>query len=285
MKKLYLLCAITFGSLTLAHADDDDSINYVFEFAEQSTQKVLVDNTNVRQQPNLKADIVEKLHSGTLVKIDDNNKVLSLGGKSAYWHKVSFRKDNKTQEGYIWGGNLAIGHRHLDGYDFLFGSSGSTREKATMTVKVLKNKKPLQDVSFEVDAYSLNGVSFKWLNSNKDLKGVDNILVAEVSGEACGIPSYTQYMLWHNKKLTPLPILMSVSDAGIFYHTEQFVFPNEQGGKANQIILTTDEGVAKDTDIDTDTTMDYEEPEFDITKSKQVFNFSNHNGKITIKKK
>ncbi len=274
MKKLYLLCAIAFGSFTLAHADVDYA-DSAFEFAKQSTQKVLIDNTNVRQHPNLKADIVAKLHSGTLVKIQDNNKILSLGGKSAYWHKVSFRKDNKTQEGYIWGGNLAIGHRYLDGYDFLFGTSGSTKRNATLTVKVIKNKKPMQNISFEVDAESLDSVSFKWLNNNKGLKGINNILVAEVSGGACGVPSYKQYLLWNKKQLTALPLLMSFNDLGEVYHDEYFVFPSDKGGKANRIVVVSEKGVAKD-----DKGEDY-----DVSKSKQIFYFKNKNGKITIMKK
>ena len=62
-----------------------------------------------------------------------------------------------------------------------------------------------------------------------------------VSGEACGIASYDQYILVKDKKMIALPQLMNVGDADVYYHSEQFVFPNDKGGIPNAFIFKMEE--------------------------------------------
>ena len=60
------------------------------------------------------------------------------------------------------------------------------------------------------------------------LKNVNSIYRISLSGEACGIPTYHYYFGWTGKKILLLPQKYQVGDAGIFYHTEEFFFPNEK---------------------------------------------------------
>ncbi|PZT97255.1 MAG: SH3 domain-containing protein, partial [Chryseobacterium sp.] len=73
-------------------------------------------------------------------------------------------------------------------------------------------------------------------------------LKATVSGEACGIPSYDQYVLFKDKKLIVLPQLMNVGDADVYYHSEEFVFPNDKGGVPNAFIFKMEEMEKDDRD-------------------------------------
>jgi len=50
------------------------------------------------------------------------------------------------------------------------------------------------------------------------------------SGEACGIPTLHYYFGWNEKEFLELPEKYDVGDAGVYYHTEEFVFPKEKGG-------------------------------------------------------
>jgi hypothetical protein len=68
------------------------------------------------------------------------------------------------------------------------------------------------------------------------LKNVNSIYRISLSGEACGIPTYHYYFGWTGKKILLLPQKYQVGDAGIFYHTEEFIFPNEKKGEQNTII-------------------------------------------------
>lgn len=256
MKKiLYLFVFIGFCQWSWAQDDQEDLYaSPVFNFEKGTMQKVLVNETNVRERPNLESNVVATLHEGQRIKIESEpDRILQLADRVAPWYKISFDADGKRKTGYVWAANLCIGYRHLDGYDFLWGASGSKQDEIKMEVKVLKNKIHQQSIFYEINVYeSLAYVSFKWLNTNKGLKGVENILVAEVGGEACGIPTYVKNMLWFNGQLKPLPTLMLVSDAGIFYHTEELIFPNDKGGKNNQIIMKTEEAEVINSDEEID---------------------------------
>jgi hypothetical protein len=69
------------------------------------------------------------------------------------------------------------------------------------------------------------------------LTNVQNIIVLAFSGEACGIPSYDYYLAWtKDSVLVRLPDKTNVGDAGAFYHSENFTFPNEKNGKPDMIL-------------------------------------------------
>ncbi|PIE50137.1 MAG: peptide-binding protein [Flavobacteriales bacterium] len=275
MQKFHLLVFIILGQFVFAQEHPYIYTSPAFQFEKGTIQKVLVDKTNLRDTPNLEGKIITTLYQGQVVKvISETNKVLQLGKRGAQWYKVSFHLNGETKTGYIWGANLCIGYRHLDGYDFLFGASNTEKEVLKMEVKVLKDKKYLQSVFFDVSfEESLSFVFFKWLNTNKGLDGVENILSAMVSGEACGIPTYTQNMLWYKGRLKPFPLLMSVSDAGVFYHAEEFVFPNDKGGKEGQIILKIEESEVENSDEEDD-----EKWKYKTKKSEAIYHLDqNHN--------
>ncbi|MFC3158812.1 hypothetical protein ACFOEQ_10015 [Chryseobacterium arachidis] len=99
----------------------------------------------------------------------------------------------------------------------------------------------IDEVSFETgSAESLSFGTFN-IESNHKLQNVELTLKATVSGEACGIPSYDQYVLFKDKKLIALPQLMNVGDADVYYHSEEFIFPNDKGGIPNAFILKMEE--------------------------------------------
>ncbi|MCY1660846.1 SH3 domain-containing protein [Chryseobacterium sp. SL1] len=191
-----------------------------------------------------------------LLKKDET--ILKLGEKRANWFKISYQKGDTTLEGYVWGGNLCVGYRNKNGYDFLFGLTktlakknpdfNGTIQQNYASVKVMEGNTLIDEVSFETGSgESLSYGSFA-TESNHKLKNVELTLKATVSGEACGIPSYDQYILFRNKKLIALPQLMSVGDADVYYHSEEFVFPNDKGGIPDAFIFKMEEMEKDDRD-------------------------------------
>ncbi len=233
-------------------AQEDVYANGVFNFEENKTQKIFTDQTRVRQQPNVSAQILDSLQSNqqvSIIKKDDT--VLQLGQRNSNWYKVSYQKENKTQEGYIWGANLCIGYRNKNGYDFLFGISKTVNKidkkfnqnykQNIASVKVVEGNSLIDEVFFETGSgESLSYGTFN-IESNHKLQNVDFTLKAIVSGEACGIAGYDQYILFKDKKLIALPQLMNVGDADVYHHSEEFIFPNDKGGIPNAFIFKMEE--------------------------------------------
>jgi hypothetical protein len=249
--KSFLITVFLFA-LQLFSAQEEIYANGIFNFEENKTQKIFTDFTRVRQQPTVNSKILDSLPSNQQVLIiKKDESLLKLGERAAHWYKISYQKNSQTVEGYIWGANLSVGYRNKNGYDFLFGltktlsktnpdGDGSYQQNYA-SVKVLKGNQLMDEANFETGlGESLNFGTFT-IESNHQLKNVDFTLKATMSGEACGIAGYDQYVLFTNKKLIALPQLMNVGDADIYHHSEEFIFPNDKGGIPNAFILKTEE--------------------------------------------
>lgn len=246
---ILFLCVIQLFS---AQEEDYEYANGVFQFEENKTQKIFTDFTRIRQSPNVNAQILDSLQTNQQILIlKQDETILKLGERRANWYKISYQKGDKTSEGYIWGGNLCVGYRTKNGYDFLFGLTKTISKKnpefdGTMqqniaAIKMVEGNTLIDEISFDTGSgESLSYGTFN-IESNHKLKNVEFTLKAMVSGEACGIASYDQYILVKDKKMIALPQLMNVGDADVYYHSEQFIFPNDKGGIPNAFIFKMEE--------------------------------------------
>ena len=244
------LCIIQFFS---AQEEDYEYANGVFHFEDNKTQKIFTDFTRIRQSPNVNAQILDSLQTNQQILIlKQDETILKLGERRANWYKISYQKGDKTSEGYVWGGNLCVGYRTKNGYDFLFGLTKTINKKDKeypeivikqniASIKMVEGNTLIDEVSFDTGSgESLSYGTFN-IESNHKLKNVEFTLKAMVSGEACGIASYDQYVLVKDKKMIVLPLLMNVGDADVYYHSEQFVFPNDKGGIPDAFIFKMEE--------------------------------------------
>lgn len=251
MKTIFFFLMLLMFTYFSAQEEDYEYSNGIFSFEENKPQKIFTDWSRIRQEPDVKAAILDSLQSNQPILIlKKEEKILKLGERRAYWYKISYQKGENTLEGYVWGGNLCVGYRNKNGYDFLFGLTKTISKKGKnndsfsqniASVNVMEGNVLINEAPFETGSgESLSFATFN-IESNHKLDQVELTLKAMVSGEACGIPSYDQYILFANKKLVILPQLMNVGDADIFYHSETFVFPNDKGGIPNAFIFKTEE--------------------------------------------
>ncbi|SHH64617.1 SH3 domain-containing protein [Chryseobacterium oranimense] len=231
----------------------------VFGFEENKPQKIFTDWTRVRKQPDVKSEVTDSLQTNRQVMIlKKEEAVLRLGERGANWYKISYQKGDQVSEGYVWGGNLCVGYRNKNGYDFLFGLSktvdrknkdyNETVKQNIAGIKVIEGGALIDEVYFDTGKGEEMSYATFTIESNHKLQNVELTLKAMVSGEACGIASYSQYVLFKDKKLVALPQLMNVGDADVYYHSEEFVFPNDKGGIPNAFIFKTEEMERDDKD-------------------------------------
>lgn len=250
--KLFLTTLFFCLIQTISAQDSDVYANGVFHFEDNKTQKIFTNYTRVRQAPDVNAQILDSLKTNQqIVILKKEEQVLKLGERGANWYKISYQKDNQNFEGFIWGGNLAVGFRNKNGYDFLFGITktedrtdkkyNQKYKQSFASIKMLTGETLEGEVSFETGlGESLSYATFS-IESSHRLKNVELTLKATVSGEACGIATYDQYVLLKDKKLIALPQLMNVGDADIYYHSEKFIFPNDKGGIPNAFVFKMEE--------------------------------------------
>ncbi|MFP3598756.1 SH3 domain-containing protein [Chryseobacterium sp. SIMBA_029] len=250
------ICMLQFFS---AQEEEMAYSNGVFNFEENKTQKIFTDWTRVRKEPNVNAQILDSLQTNQQVLVLQRDEtILKLGERRANWYKISYQKGEVASEGYVWGGNLCVGYRNKNGYDFLFGLTKTVDRKDKKfnesfqqniaAIKALEGNTLIDEVSFDTGrGEELSFGSFV-IESNHKLQNIEMSLRATVSGEACGIAGYSQYVLFKDKKLIVLPQLMNVGDADIYYHSEEFIFPNDKGGVPNAFIFKMEEMEKDDRD-------------------------------------
>ncbi|KQT26020.1 hypothetical protein ASG22_04845 [Chryseobacterium sp. Leaf405] len=260
MKTLFTVLFLFTVQLLSAQEEDDVYANGVFSFEENKIQKIFTDHTRIRQSPNVSAQILDSLQTNQQVLIlKKDEKILKLGERKANWYKISYQKGDKTSEGYIWGGNLAVEYKNKNGYDFLFGLTKTINKKDKeypdiiiqqniAAIKAVEGNTLIDEVSFETGSGESLSYGTFTIESNHKLQNVELTLKAVVSGEACGIASYDQYVLFKDKKLIVLPQLMNVGDADIYHHSEEFIFPNDKGGIPNTFIFKMEEMEKDDRD-------------------------------------
>ncbi|KMQ60340.1 hypothetical protein ACM46_18745 [Chryseobacterium angstadtii] len=256
-----LLTALFVLFLQLFSAQEENMIypDGVFGFEENKAQKVFTDWTRVRKEPDVKSQVTDSLQTNQQVMIlKKEEAILRLGERGANWYKVSYQKGETVSEGYIWGGNLCVGYRNKNGYDFLFGLSKTvdrkskeynrTQKQNIAGIKVMEGNTLIDEVYFDTGRGEELSYATFTIESGHKLKNVELTLKAMVSGEACGIASYDQYVFFKDKKLITLPQLMNVGDADVYYHSEEFVFPNDKGGIPDTFVFKMEEMEKDDKD-------------------------------------
>ena len=243
MKSLFSIFALILFQIVFSQ--EGNEVFSSFDFEINSTQKILSDKTKLRESPNLNAIVLDSVDVNQDVKIISRTQELTkIGERNAPWFRISYSKNGIAREGYVFGGNIALGHRKYKDIQFLFGMSSTQKikkddfeyDELVAKIIALQDHQVIAERSFGMgNSENLAFYSFK-ISENPGLKNVDVILQTLVSGEACGIPTYEQYFLWTNHSFYPLPKLMNVGDADVFWHSEEFSF--QKNGK---IILKTKE--------------------------------------------
>lgn len=211
----------------------------------------------IRDQPGMNGTtIVDSVSAGMTVTIMGEVPELStIRGFNTNWYHVRYYKDGRSQLGYIWLGMLALRQTRIDqGKTVLYGferyhpAVGDKSAFYTCGVKLLdEQRNVLAQQTFAFDYSEQSYTEIKGL-TGMGLKGLRNIVRIGFLGEACAIPSNYYYFGWNGSRLIPLPEAYRVSDAGVYYYTEQMLFPSEHKKGANIIYKMIEEGEALDED-------------------------------------
>jgi hypothetical protein len=240
--------------------------------SEKEEAIVAVKNCYIRSEPSTSGLLLDSLQMGNKVKIvQSTENLLKIKGINTNWAEIQYktpRGDSKL--GYIWKGFLALDFVLVNEETFLTTITKITqktnRDNYTENIfhitaivlnkqnEVVGEKTIAKDV-LESHYFQNKAIGSLGMNNLKDIYRIS------FHGEACGIPSYFFYFGWNGNELIELPGKMEVGDAGVFYHSETFLFPKEPGGKPNLIIKNIEEAEAVDEAAQV----------YDISKSKETY--------------
>ncbi|MNU48541.1 hypothetical protein D3C71_374630 [compost metagenome] len=254
--KYITLLLLFYGASFVLHAQEVPEPQY-WQLSAGDTAIIFADIAYIRNNPGLEGTTVtDSLPAGTKVNMDREALSSStVKGFRAAWQEISYRKDGQKKHGYIWLGLLAIGHTRINngqiciyGFDRYVPVQGDQYASFSCAVKLIG---PQQQIvarhPFSFGYTEQSATEIKGLNG-MGLKGLQHIVRIGFLGEACAISSDYYYFGWNGNTFIPLPEAYRVSDAGVFYHSEQMLFPSEHKKGSNIIYKMIEEGTALEED-------------------------------------
>jgi hypothetical protein len=225
-------------------------------FAVDSTYYTLVSDANVREKGNTQAAVLTKLPIGTPVKVaaisDDS---FTVRGVRMPWLQVSFMENGKKRTGFVWGGFMAtaaIQTPDEEGYEnrgvlYLAGIAAYTEKNNQLTAQIraaLKGKE-LGKLEFttagDLSYYPSMEVRFD------QFENVKAVISLDFRYDACGYPSGNNLLFWQkNNQFSKVLEVNSVSDAGVFYSSEDYILPYDKGGISDHIVVIADSAQMKE---------------------------------------
>lgn len=217
------------------------------QFPEQHPTAVFGDKINVRAAPAKDAPVVTQLFAGEAVTVLVSDTArLTQNGRTACWAKISFLKEGNRQEAYAWGGVLSPNVLKVDQTTFTYGmtkveTSKKGEEdyapsKREVEIRAVRNNRIISSVKVDL-IFESGYYTEAYLYGNLGLKTWSNVLKFTFFYEACGYPSYDLWCLWDGNKLILLPSLLTVSDAGVFAHVENYLFPESENGIPDTLLI------------------------------------------------
>ena len=251
MKKLLFLLFILIPFL--AFSQEKSSHNYYWNDYDVHEAIVGAANCYVRELPSIQSRLLDSLQMGKKIKVlktTDND--LKIKGLNVSWVEIEYENNSgKLTKGYLWKGFVALGYFKKENFTYLTlidkietkkESEDYEISNVTISVKILDENNTL--VGQKTVLKPLGG-SFYFQNKtigNLGLANLSDIYRINFSGEACGIPTLYYYFGWNGTAFLELPEKREVSDAGVYYYVENFVFPKEAGGKPDLILKNIEEG-------------------------------------------
>ena len=231
----------------------DDFYNPYFDFGPGDELMLLYDKVKLYEKANTSSKVIDKLPIGKSVVVKSNTKDRSIiNGLELPWIEVSYEQEGKEKVGFLWSGFLSLPVENYatdKSLTFLFGVSKivSVKQKKNtelvlyMNCKVLSQGKLLAEKEFK-SIY--NGLSYyRNLNvyDNKGLNGIKNILNFDFRNEYFPGEYGVQILFLDGKALSTVKDIKNLVDPPCYY-TEELIYPNDEGGLKDHILIRADNG-------------------------------------------
>ncbi len=185
------------------------------------------DQVQLREAPTLKSKVLKRLPIGTrLVVREKHENSWPYKGVDHHFYKVAYN----NMEGYVLGGLISLEKKTINTIVHLFGYS-RTGDEDYLLIRSLK-----KDGSFTEKSTRLaNGQFYLSALGNKGLPNIEGILFVDYLAEACGVEGGGIYLFQQEGALHQVARLSQVSDAGVYYFWEEFIFPDDNHGIPGKI--------------------------------------------------
>lgn len=191
-------------------------------------------DVKLREEPNSTSKVLKTLAIGTAIEITaKTNETMVYEGETVNWYKVKYN----DMTGYVLRSLIAIEYQEYGSTKYLFNTA-KIGDINKLKVRVLTADGKLID-----QKYSLNNESFEIdIDGSKGLDGVQEIIFIDYYADACGIDGGGIYLFYDGQNLIKAAEIQQVADGGVFWYSEEIIFPDDDETLKNKIRYTRDAG-------------------------------------------
>jgi len=244
-----LTCLFTsFADPLFAQDQEPEFIFNTWGLNKDDSRYIFADTALVRISPDTKQAAIDTLLAGDDITAVDilAGKLLTLKGLTLPWVQIKYKKDGVEKQGYVWEGLISFSPMRRGDMKFVFAYDrrvdtlidNEKRPQYIVKLKAVQARKILAATAFRIMDDESAGFSYAKVMAGLGLTNVQNIISVGFGGAACGVSTNYYYFAWmKDGRIAALPERMDVGDAGVYYHSESFIFPGEKDGMPDTIIL------------------------------------------------
>ena len=237
---------------TTLNAQNDYTFNSLYRSFEEGKSFYVLKQSTVHAAPFITAAVLGKVTTGTVVRVEERmDEIFRIEGFRTNWYRVLFESGGQWEEGYIWGGNIAVNAfsaqdnpnlLFLYGVDHigLVNRGNYTEESIHLALYVLEDMEVQDSLVFEAmgTLYTqTQGKSF----GNKGLKAIQEIIEVAFSDGYCGGVAATVTIFWDGQALHYVNLLSNGFSTETFAN-RFYIYPQEHQEKEQIIILRKEVG-------------------------------------------
>ena len=229
MKTKQILSILTILTICLT-TKAQEKVHCIYEdcgFEPGQTVYLFGDQVQLREAPTTNSKVLKTLSIGSPLVIQEKHEnSWPYKGVDHPFYRVTY----KGVAGYVLGGLISLEKKVINDVVHLFGRS-KTGDEDYLLIRSLKN-----DGSFTEKSTRLaNGQFYLSALGNKGLPNIEGILFVDYLAEACGVEGGGIYLFQHEGALHQVARLSQISDAGVYYYWEEYIFPEDQYGVPGKI--------------------------------------------------
>lgn len=252
MKWIIILISLP---LSLLYSQTDDyTFHTLYRTFEQGSQPVvLIDEAPIYNQLDSNKLLQTKIPIGTpLTIIKRMEERVKINGFLTNWYQVAYTHQDSAQQGYIWGGHIAVNRavaKRDSSISFVYGIAeigmvdrgGYQDQSIRLQVNVYKNNQLLDGIEIEA-AGNIYTQTQLLATGNRGLRNVREVLELAFSDGYCGGVSAEAVIFWTGRKLHSVRLLSNgFSDKK--FSSQYFIYPSDAAGRSQLIIAKNESGI------------------------------------------
>lgn len=237
---------------TTLTAQNDYTFNSLYRSFEEGKSFYVLKESSIHVAPFITATVLGNVFTGTVVRVEERmDEVFKIQGFRTNWYRVTFDNKGQLEEGYLWGGNIAVGAFYAQDNAktlFLYGvdhiglvDRGSyTEEGIQLGLYVLENMEVQDHLVFEAMGTLYTKTQGKAFG-NKGLNAIKEIIEVAFSDGYCGGVAATTTIFWDGQELHYVNLLSNGFSTKTFAN-RFYIYPQEHLEKEQIIILRKETG-------------------------------------------